>query len=342
MVDKSVNHSNSSVNQLDSKQKPYSMWLTEARQVLTLEANVLLKAAERLNDSFIKAVNTMHSIEGKVVVTGLGKSGHVGRKIAATLASTGTPAFFIHPAEALHGDLGMIGPGDCILAVAFGGETQETNDVAAFARRRKLPVISITGKPGSTLAKLSDVVLDGSVEREACPHGLAPTSSTTLAMALGDALAATLMKVNSFEAVDFAAVHPAGSLGRKLSRVVDHLRSDIPVLSPLDNFHRILEVVTAHNYGIAAVISDDGALLGAITDGDLRRALIRSESKVFESTASDLMTAGPKTIHKEALAIEAFQFMEQNQISALFVMDTQEKKLSGLVRMFDLLEAKVV
>jgi arabinose-5-phosphate isomerase len=341
MVDKSLDQTVVNDAQADIE-KLHATWLDEARQVLKLESDVLLKAAERLDDTFIKAVSAIQSIEGKVVVTGLGKSGHVGRKIAATLASTGTPAFFIHPAEALHGDLGMIGDCDCILAIAFGGETQETNDVVAFARRRKLPVISITGKPGSTLAKLSDFVLDGRVDREACPHGLAPTSSTTLAMALGDALAATLMKANSFEAIDFAAVHPAGSLGRKLSRVIDHLRSDIPVLAPSDDFHRILEVVTAHNYGIAAVIGDDGTLLGAITDGDLRRALIRSESKVFQSTASELMTAGPKTITKDALAIEAFQFMEQHQISALFVMDVDKKKLSGLVRMFDLLEAKVV
>jgi arabinose-5-phosphate isomerase len=315
--------------------------LASARQVLQAEAMALEAAQSRLGEAFVQAVATILQAPGKVVVCGLGKSGHVGRKIAATLASTGTSAFFLHPAEALHGDLGMLTPADCLLAIAFGGETPETLEVAKYARRHHIPVLALTGKTGSSLAQLADWVLDGSVEREACPLNLAPTSSTTLAMALGDALAVALMKARGFQERDFALYHPSGSLGRKLSLVRDHMREDLLVLKPDDDFLRILEVVTAHNYGIAAVVEDQ-QLIGAITDGDLRRALIQQESKVFGSTAEELMSRQPKRVADNLLAVDALQLMEDHRISALFVENAESKRLQGIVRMYDLLEAKVV
>lgn len=312
-----------------------------ARNVLRLEAEALQGAANSLNKTFLDASEVILNCSGKVIVTGLGKSGHVARKVAATLASTGTPAFFLHPAEGLHGDLGMLSEGDCLIAIAFGGETSETINVASFAKRRNLPVISITGKLDSTLAKISSFVLDGRVLREACPLNLAPTTSTTLAMALGDALAVTVMSLRGFEIHDFAVVHPAGSLGRRLSRVEDHMRQSVPSLQVGDDFHKVLQIVTSQNFGIAAVLSGS-KLVGAITDGDLRRALIEKQSDVFTCLASDLMSPEPKTIHSNALAIEALQFMEENRIGALFVLSNDSGNLRGIVRMFDLLEGKVV
>lgn len=311
------------------------------REVLAEEAKSLLQASERLDHSFAKAIQTILTSKGKVVVAGLGKSGHVGRKIAATLSSTGTSSVFMHPAEALHGDLGMLSPNDCLIAIAFGGETQETVAVASYARRLGLPVIALTGRPQSRLAQLADIVLDGTVEREACPLNLAPTTSTTLAMALGDALAVALMRVRSFAEIDFAQFHPGGSLGRRLSLVKEYLKKDILTLKPEDGFHRILEVITANNYGIAAV-TEGSKLLGVITDGDLRRALIRLESQVFQLTAADLMTCQPKTISANTLALDAVRYMEQHHITTLFVVEPESRQLIGILRMYDLLEAKVI
>ena len=319
-----------------------SQFLSWAADVLTQESESLLLARERLDGQFEQAVQTILSMSGKVVVSGLGKSGHVARKLAATLSSTGTSAFFLHPAEALHGDLGMLRSGDCLIAIAYGGETAETIAVATYAKRLEVPVIALTGKTSSSLAQLADLVIDGAVEREACPLNLAPTSSTTLAMALGDALAVALMRARGFAQQDFAAVHPSGSLGRRLSRVVDHLRTDIVCLKPDDGFARILDVITDHNYGIAAVV-DGSQLIGAITDGDLRRALIRSEALVFQKKAVDLMSAKPLTIRSHQFAIDAIQLMERKSVNTLFVKaDNNSDDLLGIVRMYDLLQAKVV
>lgn len=317
-------------------------FLRYGQDVLKQEAEALRQAAERLGKPFLKALDTMLGIKGKVVVSGLGKSGHIGRKIAATLASTGTPSFFMHPAEALHGDLGMLGPNDCLLAIAFGGETQETLSVASYARRNRIPSIALTGRNQSSLAKIVDIVLDGSVDKEACPLNLAPTSSTTLALALGDALAVGLMRARGFAESDFAMYHPAGSLGRRLSQVEDYMKKDILTLRPSDGFHRILEVITAHNYGIAAVLDDQQRLVGAITDGDLRRALIRSEATVFELTAEQLMNTKPKYITAQSLALDAIQYMESHHITTLFVVEPDCLTLHGILRMYDLLEAKVI
>ncbi|MFW7378321.1 MAG: KpsF/GutQ family sugar-phosphate isomerase [Oligoflexus sp.] len=312
------------------------------QEVLAAEAKSLTVAEQRLNGGFALAVEAILKSQGKVVVAGLGKSGHVGRKIAATLASTGTPSFFMHPAEALHGDLGMLSKEDCLLAIAFGGETQETLSVASFARRQGLTVLVLTGRPDSSLAKLADIVLDGSVEKEACPLNLAPTTSTTLALAIGDALAVALMRARGFAESDFAQYHPAGSLGRKLSLVQDYMKPDILSLKVEDGFHRILEVITANNYGIAAVVNDKRELVGAITDGDLRRALVRAEAAVFQLTAGELMSQNPKRIQAQTLALDAVRYMEQHHITTLFVVGENNRQLQGILRMYDLLEAKVV
>lgn len=317
-------------------------WLDYGRGVLNAEAQALTQASERLGSEFSQAVELILRHSGKVVVSGLGKSGHVARKVAATLASTGTASFFLHPAEALHGDLGMLRQGDVLLAIAFGGETEETLGVARFARRNSIPVISISGKPESNLSLLADVALNGSISQEACPLNLAPTTSTTLAMALGDALAVALMKARDFREHDFANFHPAGSLGRKLSLVGDYMRTDMLSLRSSEGFERILEVITAHNYGVAAVIDDDKRLVGAISDGDLRRALIKGHEGVFSLTAGELMSRSPKCIAPETLAIDAVRYMEKHKVSTLFVSSSEDKKLLGLLRMYDLLEAKVI
>ncbi len=315
--------------------------IQRGREALRDESQALLAAAERLDLGFAEAVELMRVSQGKVVVCGLGKSGHVGRKIAATLASTGTAAFFLHPSEALHGDLGMLQTTDVLLVIAFGGETRETLEVAKYAQRRRIPVLALTGKAQSSLAKIADVVIDGSVAREACPLNLAPSSSTTVAMALGDALAIALMHARGFQEQDFARFHPDGSLGRQLSLVQDHMRTDLAPLSPSDSFDRVIAVITAQNYGIAGVFDPEKGLIGAITDGDLRRALQGSREKVFTMSALALMTAKPKTISPDRLALDAVRVMEDFRITSLFVVDSS-KKVLGIIRMHDLLAAKIV
>jgi arabinose-5-phosphate isomerase len=311
------------------------------RSTLMAESEALKWTAERLGDEFFNAVNLITQLPGKVVISGLGKSGHVARKIAATLASTGTSAFFLHPSEALHGDLGMIQAQDALLLIAFGGETRETLEVARFANRNQIPVIAITGRLPSSLAQMANIVLDGSVSREACPLNLAPTSSTTVAMAIGDALAVALMRSKGFQEQDFAQFHPDGSLGRKLSQVQDHMRRDLPYLAPEDGFDQVLAKITAQNYGIVPVFDSRHRLLGAITDGDLRRALLSKREEVFALKADDLMTRSPKTIRVGQLALEAVRLMEESRITSLFVLD-EEQKTQGLIRMHDLLAAKII
>ena len=315
--------------------------VASGRRALLDESQALQAAALRLDASFEAAVEHVKSIAGKVVVSGLGKSGHVGRKIAATLASTGTAAFFLHPSEALHGDLGMLQKGDVLLLVAFGGETRETIEVAKFAKRQQIPIIAITGRPLSSLAQAASYVLDGSVTREACPLNLAPTSSTTVAMALGDALAIALMHARGFKETDFAQFHPDGSLGRQLSLVSEHMQRDLLELREADSIARVLEVITARNFGIAAVYGSGGELAGAITDGDLRRALLTKQAAVFNLSAADLMSRHPKTIAPDRLALDAVKMMEDHRITSLFVVDAQQHVL-GLIRMHDLLKAKIV
>jgi arabinose-5-phosphate isomerase len=318
-----------------------------AREALAREAQALTHAASRVGPAFAGAVQAILAARGKVLVTGLGKSGHVARKVASTLSSTGTSAFFLHPSEALHGDFGMMQPADCLIAIAFGGETAEVLEVGRFARRIGVPVVAITGKAGSTLAQLAHFVLDGGVDREADPLNLAPTCSSTVAIALGDALAVTLMRARGFTHTDFASLHPGGSLGRRLSRVQDHMHAEavLPRVQMTADFHAVLESVTNHNFGITAVVDAQGDLVGAISDGDLRRALLQRGAQALTCTARDLMSPNPTTISPETLAIDAVALMNDRPrpITSLFVTaEGGGRRPLGLLRLHDLLAAKIL
>jgi arabinose-5-phosphate isomerase len=316
-----------------------------ALRTLEVESQCVAKAAASLGLDFERLCDAILEARGKVITTGLGKSGFIARKLASTLASTGTPAFYLHPSEAMHGDFGIIQKDDVLVAIAYGGETAEVNEVAKYCRRLKIPVAAITGKLDSTLASMADFAIDGSVSREACPLNLAPTSSALVAMALGDALGVALMEARGFTANDFANLHPAGSLGRRLSRVRDHMhpRENIPVVTPGDDFHHVLEAVTKGNFGIAAVISVDGHLLGSVSDGDVRRHLLKSGARALAAKVSDFMKSAPRVVKPDMLAIDAVTMMESNQITSLFVVEPGlESRLAGLVRMHDLLAAKIV
>jgi arabinose-5-phosphate isomerase len=317
--------------------------LTWAQEALTAEGLAVVRAASQMGDPFVAAVETILAIKGKVVLTGIGKSGHVARKIASTLASTGTSAFFLHPTEALHGDFGMLQPQDVLVALAYGGETAEVIEVAKHARRVRIPVISITGKPQSSLGQLSDHILNGAVEREICPLNLAPTSSSLVALAIGDCLAVVLMRARGFREADFASLHPAGSLGKRLALVQDHMRpsQEVPTTTEDADFHKILEAITGRNFGIVAVVDSKGRLTGAVSDGDIRRALKAHKAAALSMIARDLMTPSPKSIDAGSLAVDAFRTMEKHQITSLFVADSQGR-LGGLVRMHDLLAARIV
>lgn len=320
--------------------------LSSGRDALQQEASALIATSDRLGEAFFQAAELILRTTGKVVVTGLGKSGHVSRKIAATFASTGTPAFFLHPTEALHGDLGMIQKQDVLLAIAFGGETEEVNAVVRHAKRIGVTIVAITGKLQSALSNLGDIVLDGSVSKEVCPHNLAPTASTTVALALGDALAMAIMNERGFSPEDFARLHPSGALGRRLSTVQDLMKPAgpaLPSVNPSASFHEVLEAVTKKNYGIVPVVDKSGKLMGAISDGDIRRALLSQGAEAIKMSAVEMMTRNPRTINSRSFAIEAFKRMEEAQITSLFVVnDGQKDSLEGLLRMHDLLAAKIV
>ncbi len=311
---------------------------------MSLEAAALTTAGSRLGETFAGAVQAVLSRAGKVVVTGLGKSGHVARKVASTLSSTGTSSFFLHPTEALHGDFGMLQAQDCLLAFAFGGETNEVLEVCRFARRIGVPVISFTGNLSSSLAKLSDFVLDAGVAREADPLNLAPTCSSTVAMALGDAVAVTLMTARGFGRNDFASLHPGGSLGRRLSLVGDHMRGapDFPTVGERADFHTVLEAVTAFNFGIVAVVGPQGELVGAVSDGDVRRALLKFGGQALATHAAEFMTKSPRTIAPTALALDALRVMNDARITQLFVAAPDDPRPLGIVRLHDLLAAKIL
>lgn len=315
------------------------------KDALLAEALAVEVAAAKLGDDFCGAIEAILASQGKVIMTGLGKSGHVARKIASTLSSTGTSAFFLHPTEALHGDFGMIQPTDCLITLAFGGETPEVLEVARYGRRIGIPVIAITGKLKSSLAQLAHYVIDGGVLKEADPLNLAPTCSSTLAIALGDAIAVTLMRARGFTEGDFASLHPGGSLGRRLSLVKDHMHTGakLPLISPEATFHQVLESVTNPNFGVVAVTGPDGLLQGVISDGDLRRALLKLDAQALQCCARDLMTPRPKTIVAQALAIDALSLMNEKQITQLFVLAGEsEPRPVGIVRLHDLLAAKIL
>lgn len=313
------------------------------RNVLIMESEAVLAAADRLGDSFFGAFLDIYNCKGKVILTGLGKPGHIGQKIASTMSSTGTPAIFIHPSEALHGDFGMMAADDCLIAISNGGETRELLAVAKYARQMGVPVVAITGRPQSTLAKLATHAIDGGVVKEADTLGLAPTSSSTLALALGDALAVATMRAKGMTRERFAVLHPGGSLGRELT-LIEHLMhpvKDICVLSGSESFESVVDGMNKSNFGLAAVLNEKGNLLGCISDGDLRRSLLNFAAKAFQMKARDIMSSNPKKIYPQARAVEAISIMEEHKITALFVV-SKESEFLGLARLHDLLSAKII
>ena len=312
------------------------------RATLINEANSLVLASKRIDQSFIDSVKLVIDCQGKLVTTGLGKSGYVAQKIAATLASTGTPSFYMHPSEALHGDFGMIESKDCLLAIAFGGQTEEVIEVVKYASRQGIKVISITGTLDSDLANLSTFVLNGSVEKEACPLGLAPTTSSTLALALGDALAVALMSAKGFSEADFAKLHPGGKLGRKFVRIEEIMQPirENCLLKRHSSFSEILNAIMDSNSGLSPVVDENQQLIGSITDGDMRRSLNLSKEKIIDLQANDIMTTKPVSIEKKVLAIHAFKIMEDNKITGIYVLD--QNKVCGILRMHDLLHHKII
>ena len=314
-----------------------------ARRVLEIEADAIRALVARIDERFLAAVNLIDQRKGRVVVSGMGKSGHIARKIASTLASTGTPAYFVHPAEASHGDLGMIEHGDVFIAISYSGSSEELLQIVPLVKRRGAKLVAITGKPDSALAREADVHLDAAVAQEACPHNLAPTASTTAALALGDALAVALLDKRGFSAEDFARSHPRGQLPRQaLVHVADVMRqgADVPrVKSGVSAMAAVAEM-TRGRIGMTAVVDQAGRIRGIFTDGDLRRSLEKDAD--FNATPIDaLMTPGARTIRPEALAVEAVQIMERHKVNQLLVIDAQGA-LVGALNMHDLFRAKVV
>lgn len=316
--------------------------LISAQRVLRIEAAAITALADQLDDAFHAACSLILACQGRLIVTGMGKSGHIARKIAATMASTGTPAFFVHPAEAAHGDLGMITRQDVVLALSNSGEVDEIITLLPSLSRMGVPLITMTGNAESTMARESDVHLYAGVAQEACPLNLAPTASTTAALALGDALAVVLLEERGFRSEDFARSHPGGSLGRRLLvhvRDVMHAANTLPVVKENDGLKLALIEMSSKGLGMTAVVDEDGALTGVLTDGDLRRALDR-DVDVRIAKVIEVMTRNPATIEAAKLAAEAAQVMETRRINGLLVMD--EGKLVGALNMHDLLRARVV
>lgn len=314
-----------------------------AEKVLDIESRAVAQLRDRLDDSFVAACRLCLATEGRVVVTGMGKSGHISSKIAATLASTGTPAFFMHPAEASHGDLGMITRNDLLLAVSYSGETQEIVTILPLVKRMGARLLSMTGKPQSTLARAADVHLDVSVAEEACPLNLAPTASTTATLAMGDALAVALLESRGFTAEDFALSHPSGSLGKRLLlRVEDimHIGDEIPRVRPNVSLKDGLLEMTEKSLGLTAIVDDGNNLLGVFTDGDLRRAL-DGRIDVHKTEMRAVMHAGCISTRSEVLAAEAVRIMEENKITSLLVTD-DDGKLVGALNVHDLFRAGVM
>jgi len=315
--------------------------LKRAADVLRIESNGILSIIDRLDDNFVCAVELMRACGGKVVVTGLGKSGLICQKIAATLASTGTPSFFLHSGDAVHGDLGMVRADDVIIAVSNSGETDEILKLLPLFKLHGIKLIVMTGNPDSTLAKAGDVVLNVRVQEEACPLGLAPTASTTAALAMGDALAVVLLEEKGFKEDDFALRHPGGTLGRRLLRVEDLMfrGEQLPLVRQETLVKDALFEITSKRLGVTGVVDTEGKLVGIITDGDLRRGLER-KGQILELKAKNLMTRNPKTIPADTMATEAMAVMERYSITSLFVLDHGKQPL-GVVHLHDLVKAGI-
>ncbi len=317
--------------------------LALAHATFDIEAAAVLGLKNRVGPEFARAVQMVLSCKGRVVVMGMGKSGHIGRKIAATLASTGTPAMFVHPAEASHGDLGMITAADVLFAISNSGEVQELTSILPVVKRLGVPLLAMTGATQSSLARHADIVLDSSVEKEACPLNLAPTASTTAQLALGDALAVALLDARGFKEEDFARSHPGGALGRKLlTHVSDVMRSGdaVPAVGRHTSFTELMREMSNKGLGAAAVVDDERRVLGIFTDGDLRR-LIEKGVDLRASTAEEVMHPGPRTLRSNALAVEAVTLMEQYRITSVLVVDGNDV-LCGALNSNDLLRAKVI
>jgi arabinose-5-phosphate isomerase len=319
------------------------MSLEHGKRVLDIEARAIASLVDRLDDRFTQAVEILFVCSGKVVVSGMGKSGLIGQKIAATLASTGTPAFFLHPAEGIHGDLGMLARHDTVIALSNSGETEEVLKLLPFVKRLNIPVIALTGRIQSTLAKNSDVTLDVSVSEEACPMGLAPTASTTAMLAMGDALAIALLQKRGLSEEDFAQFHPGGALGRRLLLKVQdlmHHGDAVPRIQSHATVHDAILEMTTKKLGMTTVLDEDGRLLGVITDGDLRRYLEKGLD-LPAAQVRDLASRSPKTISPEALAARAVQIMEEFSITALVVVD-ERASVVGVLHLHDLLKSGIV
>ncbi len=316
--------------------------LSEAKKVIRIEAEALQALADSIDGAFEQAVRLILAAPGRVVVTGMGKSGLIGQKIASTLASTGTPSFFLHPAEGVHGDLGMIMKGDVVIALSNSGETDEVVRILPVIKRIGARLIAMAGNPTSNLAKAGDVFLNVGVKEEACPLGLAPTASTTVTLAMGDALAVALLLERGFKAEDFALFHPGGSLGRKLLLTVGDLMHDgdaVPLVSELAQMKDALFVITAKGLGVTGVLDEQGAMVGVITDGDLRRALELGRD-ILNAAAGELMKRNPKRIRQDELAAKALQQMEEFAITSLFVFaDDTAAAPVGVIHLHDLLKA---
>ncbi len=317
--------------------------IEEGRRVIRIEAEALSALEKRIDGHFVVAVKFCHDCKGRVVIIGMGKSGHIGKKISATMASTGTPAFFLHPSEGIHGDLGMISRDDVVLTISNSGETEEILRILPAIKRLDLKLITMTGKIDSSLAKASDIVLDVSVREEACPLGLAPTASTTTALAMGDALAVALLQMKGFKKEDFAFFHPGGSLGRNLLlKVMDvmHTGEEIPTVQETTPMREVVLEMSAKKLGMTTVVTEKGTFSGVVTDGDLRRLIKdvnRGQTDIFSLPAAQVMNASPKTILSEALAAEAVHRMEIFSITSLVAVD-KEGLMKGVVHLHDLLK----
>ncbi len=320
------------------------MSIDDGKRVLQVEADAILGLIPRLDARFLAAVDLCHACTGHVVVTGMGKSGNIGQKIAATLSSTGTPAFFLHPAEGIHGDLGMLSKRDVVIALSNSGETEELLRILQAIKRFNLKVIALTGGARSTLARWSDIVLDVAVPEEACPLGLAPTSSTTAALAMGDALAVSILQKRGFRKEDFASFHPGGTLGRTLLMIVDDAMrrgEEIPVVSETTPMREVVVEMTSKKLGMTTVLDGAGRLCGVITDGDLRRLIRRVDSEaLFSLPASAVMHGSPKSVPRGTLATQAIHLMETHAITVLVVVD-DAGKMEGVVHLHDLLKKEI-
>ena len=314
-----------------------------AQETLEIEAAAVLGLRAHIGEDFARAVALMLQVGGRVVVMGMGKSGHIGRKLAATLASTGTPAMFVHPAEASHGDLGMVTAADVVVAISNSGESEELTAILPVLKRQGVPLIAMTGNPASTLGRHAELVLSSAVEKEACPLNLAPTASTTAQLALGDALAVALLDARGFKAEDFARSHPGGALGRKLlTHVSDVMRQgdDVPRVRPEAGFSAIMREMSAKGLGATAIVDETQRVLGIFTDGDLRR-LLEKGVDVRQGTAREFMHPHPVTVLRDALAVEAAELMEERRITSVLVVD-RDGRLCGALNSNDLMRAKVI